>query len=102
MALRQGSWVFLILLVAVAPLTAATYVGANACAKCHASEFRTWSGSRHSKMVQPATPGSVKGNFSQGRVVLRGASYSFRERDGQYYITETYLTGKPQEHRVEY
>src|SRR5215472_11532614 len=102
MASRQGLRVFSILLFAVPPLAGATYVGANACAKCHASEFRAWSGSRHSKMVQAATPGSVKGDFAQGKTVLRGAPYSFRERDGQYYITESYLTGKPQEHRVEY
>jgi tetratricopeptide (TPR) repeat protein len=102
MASRQGFRVFSILLFACTPLAAANYVGANACAKCHASEFRVWSGSRHSKMVQPATPGSVKGNFAQAKTLLRGATYSFRERDGQYYITESYLTGKPQEHRVEY
>ena len=27
---------------------------------------------------------------------------ALRERDGAYYITESYLTGKPQEHRVDY
>ena len=87
---------------AAAPLAAATYVGASACAKCHLSEYRNWSGSRHSKMVQPATPASVQGDFARGKVELRGSPYSFREKDGAYYITESYLTGNPQEHRVEY
>src|SRR5256714_6497487 len=53
-------------------------------------------------MVQPATKTSVKGDFSRGRIVLRDAPYLLRERDGAYYITESYLTGKPQEHRVDY
>ena len=53
-------------------------------------------------MVQPATTTSVKGDFTRGKLQLRGAPYALRERDGVYYITESYLTGKPQEHRVDY
>jgi hypothetical protein len=80
----------------------ATYVGAAACAPCHAEAFRKWSGSRHSKMVQPATPAAVQGDFSRGTVKLRGADFLLRRRGGAYYITESYLTGKPEEHRVDY
>ncbi len=101
MAARHG-FRFWVLLFAVAPMSAATYVGAAACAKCHVAAYRQWSGSRHSKMVQPATTASVKGDFARGKIALRGSPYSFRARDGAYYITETYLTGKPQEHRVDY
>ncbi|MCU1237407.1 MAG: Tetratricopeptide 4, partial [Candidatus Solibacter sp.] len=43
----------------------AGYVGAAACAKCHAEIHRKWTGSRHSKMVQPATKESVKGDFTR-------------------------------------
>ncbi len=53
-------------------------------------------------MVQPATRTSVKGDFTRGKLQLRGAPYALRERDGVYYITESTLTGKPQEHRVDY
>ena len=53
-------------------------------------------------MVQPATRTSVKGDFTRARLQLRGAPYALRERDGVYYITESTLTGKPQEHRVDY
>jgi hypothetical protein len=79
-----------------------TYVGAAACASCHADVYRKWSESRHSKMVQPANPHGVKGDFSRGQVRLRGSDYLLREQDGVYYITESYLSGKPQEHRVDY
>jgi predicted CXXCH cytochrome family protein len=80
----------------------ATYVGAAACTKCHAEEARKWAGSRHSKMLQPATAASVKGDFGRGAIQLRGLAYRLAERDGAYFITETYLTGKPQEHRVDF
>jgi hypothetical protein len=53
-------------------------------------------------MVRPATPASVKGNFSVGKAELRGLPYLFRVRNGAYYITESYLSGKPTEHRVDY
>jgi len=53
-------------------------------------------------MVQPATPAAVKGDFARGAVTLRGAVYTLRERKGEYFITESYLTGKPVEHKVDY
>lgn len=88
--------------LALSPVDAATYVGAAACVKCHASEARQWSGSRHSKMLQAATAASVKGDFSRGPIELRGMPYRLALRNGTYYITESYLTGQPQEHRVDY
>jgi len=53
-------------------------------------------------MVQPATAAGIIGNFAQGEVTLRGSVYRFRVQAGAYFITESYLTGKPQEHRVQY
>ncbi len=80
----------------------ATYVGAAVCSQCHTSESQEWSHARHGKMLQPATPSSVEGNFSAGEVKLRGLTYRLRVRGGSYYITESYLSGKEQEHRVDY
>ena len=79
-----------------------SFAGAAACAKCHANVTHTWSTSRHSKMVQPATTTGVVGDFARAPVTLRGSVYRFRTQAGAFYITESYLTGKPQEHRVQY
>jgi hypothetical protein len=78
------------------------YVGAKACERSHHAEFDRWSHSRHSRMLQPATGASVKGHFSRGTVVLRGSPYRLSERNGDFYITESYLEGKPVIHRVDY
>jgi predicted CXXCH cytochrome family protein len=91
-----------LVVLAVSPVYAATYVGAAACVKCHAAEARQWSGSRHSKMLQPATALAVKGDFTLGAIQLRGMPYRLAQRNGAYYITESYLTGQPQEHRVDF
>jgi len=79
-----------------------SFAGASACGKCHANVSHTWSASRHSKMVQPATTAGVVGDFGRGPVTLRGGVYRFRAQAGVFYIAESYLTGKPQEHRVLY
>ncbi len=81
--------------------TEPAWVGAQACAACHSAIHADWKGGRHSKMVQPATPTSVLADFSRD-VVLKGQRYRLRIANGQYFVSESYLTGKEQEHRVEY
>lgn len=79
-----------------------TFVGAQACASCHQQVHADWTSGRHSKMLQPATSRSVLADFSKGRVTLKGNRYRLRVDNGEFFITESYLTGKEQEHRVEY
>src|SRR5260370_41111551 len=86
-------------LVASIPAQGSSYVGMAVCAKCHAEIHRQWTHSRHSKMVQPATMDSAQRDFKLARVNLRGTTYGLREREGVFYITETFLTAKPTEHR---
>jgi predicted CXXCH cytochrome family protein len=81
---------------------ATDYVGAQACATCHRQVHDAWTAGRHSKMIQPATTATIKGDFSQRGATLQGRRYGFRLQNGEYFITESELTGKPQEHRVEY
>jgi predicted CXXCH cytochrome family protein len=80
----------------------ATFVGANACASCHRAVHDAWTAGRHSKMLQPATTATVEGDFTQPPITLRASRYAFRVEGGRYFITESYLTGKPQEHAIEY
>lgn len=87
---------------APSPDDAAHPVGAAACASCHARVHADWTAGRHSRMVQPATPAAVRGDFAAREVRLRGLSYRLR-RDGEaFFVTESYLTGSPVERRVDY
>ena len=93
----------LLLLSAVNVFAAgATYSGAASCAKCHADIQQHWAGARHSKMVQPANKSSVQGDFTPATITLRNDRYTLSARNGAYYITESYLTGRPVEHRIDY
>lgn len=79
-----------------------SYVGNETCAKCHAGETQKWAESLHSEIMQPATARSVEGDFVQSKVVLRGSTFLFERRGGNFFITESDLTGKPWEHHVDY
>jgi predicted CXXCH cytochrome family protein len=81
---------------------AASYVGAQACASCHQDVYDNWKSGRHSKMIQPATAASVKGDFTKASVTLRGSRYTLRAANGEYFISESYLAGTEQEHKVQY
>jgi len=101
--LRLGALLTLVSAIGFAnSAEAPSFAGAAACGKCHSNVSHTWAASRHSKMVQPATTVGVVGDFGRGAVTLRGSVYRFRQQAGAFYITESYLTGEPQEHRVQY
>lgn len=87
-----------------APAAAAPdgYVGANTCAACHQAIHTTWTRGRHSQMLQRATAAAVVGDFSGASVTLHGRPFHLRVAAGGYFVTESYLTGRPQEHRVEF
>ena len=80
----------------------AMMVGSAACVLCHERAHEAWTSSRHSKMVQPAVPGAVRGDFSVERLTLRGREYGIRRVGARYFITESFFTGEPTEHQVDY
>ncbi len=82
--------------------TAKEYVGAKACAACHEPEYRRWLDSWHGRMLQPATARSVEGDFVVSKRTLHGSTFVLQRRNGHYYLTESYLAGKPWEHQVDY
>jgi hypothetical protein len=80
-----------------------TFVGASACAPCHRQMHETWSSGRHSKMLQPATVSTVVGDFSNVNITLHGNVFQLRRgASGEFFVGESYLTGRPREHRIEY
>ncbi|HJT87373.1 MAG TPA: HEAT repeat domain-containing protein [Bryobacteraceae bacterium] len=85
------------LLLTIFPLSAQTYLGAQSCSKCHPALYRQWTQSHHARILQPATPSTVRGDFTQSKLVLDGAPYALRSAGAAYYIT---FSGA--EHRIDY
>lgn len=78
------------------------FVGASKCAECHTSVHRTWSGARHSKMLQPATAATVVGDFSQSTVTLRGLRFELERQGDGYAIRGPFPTSRNELHRINY
>lgn len=87
---------------AQSPGRAPTFVGAATCATCHADVHQTWTGGRHSKMLQPATAAAVAGDFSTKSVTLRGARFVFGRDGDRFTIGGPFPTSREQTHRVDY
>jgi len=77
------------------------FVGAKSCADCHSGISHRWTNGRHSKMAQPATASSVKGDFSRGEITLRGIRYRLLAGDGRYAIQERGAGGREVEHKID-
>jgi predicted CXXCH cytochrome family protein len=77
-------------------------VGAEACASCHREKYDAWRDGRHSRMVQAARAATALGDFTRTRLTLGAQPYRLRVAGDELYITESVLTGKPVERRVDY
>jgi tetratricopeptide (TPR) repeat protein len=88
--------------VAAGSAIAPAYVGATACAGCHAAETRAWQGSHHELAMQHATGQSVLGDFNQARYTGDGVTTTFRRRDGQFVVNTDGPDGKLADFVVRY
>ena len=67
----------------------ATFVGAAACAGCHAAETEAWRGSQHDQAMQVATPATVLGDFADASITQYGVTSRFyRKGDGFFVATD--------------
>ncbi|MFQ5744497.1 MAG: HEAT repeat domain-containing protein [Acidobacteriota bacterium] len=78
------------------------YIGAEACKSCHPDQYVEWKASRHSKMLQPATPTGVQAPFAHGNLRYRGRLYRFVREGNRFFMDEERRGLPPLRHKVEY
>jgi predicted CXXCH cytochrome family protein len=61
------------------------YVGETTCARCHAGETGSWTGSQHDLAMQEATADTVLGDFGTSLTQF-GITSRFFTRDGRYFV----------------
>ena len=66
----------------------ATFVGRQACARCHEKESQAWTGSHHDRAMTEATAETVRGDFSGVRFEGDGMRARFF-REGEKFLVET-------------
>ncbi|MBM5812662.1 MAG: tetratricopeptide repeat protein [Gammaproteobacteria bacterium] len=68
------------------PPEAARFAGSEACAACHAEQAAAWRESQHHHAMQPATPASVLGDFSDATFDYAGITTTFTRRGDRYFV----------------
>ena len=79
-----------------------SFVGSEACAACHESEFAAWQGSHHELAMQPATDETVLGDFDDLRFDYFDETFEFSRKDGQFNVSALSADGEPQSWPVSY
>ena len=79
-----------------------TYVGAQACAGCHAAETDAWKGSHHALAMQPATEATVLGDFSGAKLEHFGVTTTFYRAGDRFMVRTDGPDGKPHEYPIAY
>src|SRR5690242_18736210 len=87
---------------AAKPDASATFVGAKACAECHAGEAAKWEGSQHAHAMQHATEATVLGNFNGAKFNYNGIVSTFYRRDGKFFVNTDGADGKLADFEVSY
>jgi hypothetical protein len=74
-----------------------TYVGSQACERCHQDQYTSWHKTLHVQMTKPIDKAMVVGDFSPGtHLEAYGRSYKMEKRDGRYFISIS-KNGRPVE-----
>ena len=82
--------------------TPGTYVGAQACASCHAKEFEAWRGSQHDLAMQHANDKTVLGVFDNAKLTYAGITSTFFKRDGKFHVNTDGPDGKLHDYEIKY
>ena len=64
----------------------ATYIGSEACAKCHQDNHKLWSESLHSRMIQTAGPQAILGDFTKNNTLEHEGSRFEMVKEGDSYV----------------
>ncbi len=76
---------------------ASAFVGATACAACHADQFKRWTDSHHDLAMQEATEDTVLGDFGDARLTHFGVTSSFYRKDGKFMVRTEGVEGELQD-----
>ncbi len=78
------------------------YVGAEACAGCHAEEFAAWQGSHHDLAMQVATPDTVLADFGNTSFDYAGKPSRFYRKGDEFWVNTEGPDGKLTDYRIDY
>jgi len=72
----------------------ADHVPDGECLACHADQARLWTGSKHQRAMQSATPDSVLGDFADARFTGKGEAAHFLRRGDAFQVATAGADGQ--------
>ena len=84
------------------PTSAASYVGEQRCAECHAEQAKLWRDSHHAQAMQLANNATVLGNFDDAQFSEDDVASNFFKKDAKFYVRTEGADGKPQNFDLPY
>ncbi len=88
--------------VASADASAATFVGREACAPCHALQDELWRGSHHDLAMQVPLGTAVLGDFDDASFEHQGVTTRFFRRGDAFWVEAEGVDGAAQEFEIVY
>lgn len=81
---------------------AATFVGAETCKQCHATEYNLWRSSDHDLAMQIATPNTVLGDFNNVQFTYNRIKTTFFRRGEQFFVNTDGPDGALHDYQIRY
>ena len=80
----------------------AGYVGSQACAGCHSSQYKIWQGSHHDLAMQDAKAETILGDFDNAEFDYFGTVSRFYTRNNQYFVRTDGPDGELHDYPIAY
>ena len=80
----------------------ATFIGAEACAGCHAAETERWKTSHHALATQKATAATVLGDFANASLIHHGLTSTFSRNGEKFMVRTEGADGAPHDYEIAY
>ena len=78
------------------------FVGSEACASCHQTEYSQWKGSHHEQAMQHANVDTVLGDFDNATYIYNKVTSRFFRKGDQYWVNTDGADGKLADFQVFY
>jgi len=80
----------------------AEYIGSTECPGCHQTQFNAWQGSHHDMAMRHAAKDSVKGDFSNQKLVESNKTNRFFKKGDEYWVNIAGADGKFTDYQIKY
>jgi Cytochrome c554 and c-prime len=80
----------------------ATFIGAEACASCHAPETERWKTSHHALAMQKASATTILGDFANATLTHHGVTTTFSRNGEKFMVRTEGPDGAPHDYEIAY